>query len=123
MVTANLDTPLMVGSPGNTLTYGVSGAERLNPTIIYQWTRNDGTTVGTNSNTFTLSSVSLSDAGVYTCHATVSSALLSNSITMSDNQTVMIQSELMDQSVACTDLDSYCLLTSNSSKSRICHCL
>ena len=97
MVIANLNAPLMVGQTDNTLTCDVSGDERLSPTIAYQWTRNNGSTetqVGTNSNTFTLSSVGLSDAGVYTCRATVSSDLLSSSITMSDNQAVMVQSEL-----------------------------
>ena len=119
MVTANLNTPLMVGQPGNTLTCGVTGAGNLNPMITYQWTRNDGTTVGTNSNMFTPSSVSLSDAGVYTCLATVSSSLLSNSIMMSDNQAVMSQ----QTNLVHVTLIHTCLLTFNSSKSRICHCL
>ena len=102
-ITANLNTPLMVGqTDNNTLTCGVTGTGNLNPMITYQWTRNDGTTVGTNSNMFTPSSVSLSDAGVYTCRATVSSDLLSNSIVRSDSQVVMIQSKLINQSGACT---------------------
>ena len=108
MVTANLNTPLMVGQTGNTLTCGVTVAGNLNPMTTYQWTRNDGSTVGTNSNMFTLSSISLSDAGVYTCRATVSSNLLSNSITTSGNQTVIVQSELINEPMffAC-NLDSY----------------
>ena len=98
MVTANLNEPLMVGQTDNTLTCDVSGADNLNPTRIYQWTRNDGSTqtpVGTNSNTLTLSPLRLSDAGDYNCSATISSTLLNNDIITSSGtpQRVMIQSE------------------------------
>ena len=98
MVTNNLNTSLMVGQTSNTLTCGVTGAEMLSPTIDYQWTRNDRTTqtqVGTNSNTLTLFSVGLSDAGDYACSITVGSTLLNNDITVSagNAQRLMIQSE------------------------------
>ena len=99
MVTAtNLNqAPLMVGQMG-TLTCVVSGAERLNPTIAYQWTRNDGSTqtqVGTHSNVLSFSAVRLSAAGDYTCSATVGSTLLNNDITASTGnaQRLVIQSE------------------------------
>ena len=90
----------MVGQTSNTLTCDVSGADNLNPTITYQWTRNDGSTqtpVGTDSNTLTLSPLRLSNAGDYTCTATVSSTLLNNDIINStiNSQSVMIQSELI----------------------------
>ena len=91
----------MVGQTGNTLTCDVSGADNLNPTITYQWTRNDGSTqtpVGTSSNTLSLSPLRLSNAGDYTCNATVSSTLLNDDIPASaDNtQRVTIQSELIN---------------------------
>ena len=97
-VTSNLNTPLMVGQTDNILTCDVSGADNLNPTIAYLWTRNDGhtqTQVGTNSN-LTLSSLRFSHVGDYTCNVTVNSTLLNSNIsTSSDNsQRVMIQSEL-----------------------------
>ena len=85
------------------LTCTVSGGDNLSPTIAYQWTRNNSVTVGTNSRTLLLSSIGLSDAGNYTCHATVNSGLLTNSITMSDSQIVMVQSELVE-SYACKQL-------------------
>ena len=94
MVTANLNAPLMVGPTDNTLTCGVSGAENLSPVTDYQWTRNDGSTVGT-TNILSPTSVGLSDAGIYTCHVTVRSGLLSNSIMRSASQIVMVQSELI----------------------------
>ena len=57
------------------LTCSVSGDENLNPTITYQWTKNNGTQtqVGTKSNTLVFLSLRLSDAGKYSCWATVSS--------------------------------------------------
>ena len=98
MITTNFNTPMMVGQTGYTITCDVSGADGLNPIIAYLWTGNDGTPqtpVETNSKFLTLSSIGLSDAGVYTCNAIVNSDLLSNSIMMSNNQIVRIQSELM----------------------------
>ena len=89
------------GQTGNTLTCDVSGTDNLNPTITYQWTRNNGSTqtqVGTNSNTLILSPPRLSNAGDYTCSVTVSSTLLNNDIITSSGitQSVIIQSELID---------------------------
>ena len=91
----------MVGQIGNTLTCEVSVPQNLSPTIAYQWIRDDGSTqrqVGT-TNSFPLTSVGLSDAGKYTCRATVNSDLLSNSIIRLNNQVVMVQSELINYSV------------------------
>ena len=99
MITTNLSTPLMMGQTGNTLTCNVSGTERLSPTIAYQWTRNDGNTqtqVGS-SETLTLPSLTLSNAGEYSCRVTVGSTLLTNDIEASTGtpQRVEIQSELI----------------------------
>ena len=101
MVTANLNAPLMVGQTGYTLTCDVSGADNLTPMITYKWTRNDGSTqiqVGTNSNTLTLSPLRLSNAGDYTCSATINSVLLNNPWFGSYTQfeSVTIQSELLN---------------------------
>ena len=78
IVSANLNTPLMMGQTDKTLTCDVSGADNLNPTITYRWTRNgDPVTVpDSSSNTFSFSPLGLSQAGVYTCRVTVSSSLL-----------------------------------------------
>ena len=98
IVTSNLSTPLMVGQTGNTLTCDVTGAERLSPTIDYQWTRNGETVQGGNSQTLTLSPIQLSHVGNYTCHVIVSSPLLNNTISASSdnsqNVTIRIQGEL-----------------------------
>ena len=100
MVTASLNSPLMVGQTGNTLTCDVSGADNLNPMITYQWTRNDQPVPGATSNTFNFSPLRLSQAGVYTCRATVGSRLLIGDINAAagNPQTVTIQSELMNTS-------------------------
>ena len=100
MVTANLNTPLMVGQTGNILTCDayVSGADNLNPTITYQWTRNGETVPDGNPRTLDLSPLQLSHAGNYTCRATISSSLLNNNITATsdNNQNLTIQSESMN---------------------------
>ena len=91
MITTNLSNmPLVVGQTGIILTCKIAGADILNPVITYQWTRNNGTTqtsVGTNSNTFSLPPLQLSDAGFYSCRVT--SALLNNPVTA--NTSVIIQ--------------------------------
>ena len=101
-MSANLNTPLMVGQTGNSLTCDVSGADNLNPIIAYQWTRNDGRTqtqVGT-SRILKLPPLQLSSAGGYACSVTVSSSLLNNSITTSavNPLRMVIQSESVMQS-------------------------
>ena len=97
MVTANYNTSLMVGQTSSILTCDVSGAERLSPTIDYQWTRNDETVSDGNSRTLTLSPIQLSHAGNYTCSVTVSSSLLNNTISApaSNSQLVIILSKLL----------------------------
>ena len=81
----------MVGQTGYTLTCDVSGAENLNPMII--WIYRNGNTqaqVG-NSRTLHLSPLSLSHAGNYSCNVT--STLLNNPVTADNSQSVMIQGE------------------------------
>ena len=97
IVTANLNTPLMVGQTGNTLTCDVLGADRLNPTIAYQWIRNGETIQDGSSSILNLAPLQLSQAGVYTCRTTVNSNLLSSNIQINaDNtQTVTIESEFI----------------------------
>ena len=81
-----------MGQSDYSLICNVIGAE--NPTVTYQWTKNNGTQiqiqVGANSNTLSFSSLRLSDAGLYTCQATVSSPC---NITIMDTQEVTLQSE------------------------------
>ena len=51
----------------------LSGLDRLNAAITYQWTKENGTKtqIGTNSNTLSFSSLRLSDTGLYTCEISV----------------------------------------------------
>ena len=96
-ITANLSASLEVGQTGNTLICEVTGAEKLSPTITYNWTRNNKTISKSdgNSKTLNLSPLRLSHAGSYACNITVSSALLSCNISASShkNEIVTIQSE------------------------------
>ena len=87
----------MLGQSGYSLTCGITGAENLNPSITYQWTKNNGTEtqiqVGADPKVLSFSPLRLSDAGRYTCQATVSSPYLNDNITMMRNHDFMIQSE------------------------------
>ena len=80
------------------LTCGVTGVENLDSSITYQWTKNNGTTQtqvpnGDIPKILSFSTLRFSDAGRYTCQATVSSPYLSNDITMMDTHDVRIQSK------------------------------
>ena len=86
-----------MGQSGYSLTCGVNGAENLNSSITYQWIKNNGIPtilVGTNE-VLSFSSLRLSDAGRYTCQATVSSPYLNNDITMTNIQDVRLQSKYL----------------------------
>ena len=80
------------------LTCSVSGAENLNPTITYRWTKNSGsgqTQVGINSNTLSFTPLQLADAAHYVCGVTVSSSYLINDIAAMTSFDVRIRCELM----------------------------
>jgi hypothetical protein len=91
MVTANhLNTPLMVGQTGYSLTCDVSGADNINSTII--WTKNRSTQAQVdNSTTLPLTPLNLSHAGNYSC--SITSTLLNNPVMATNSQRVIIQSE------------------------------
>ena len=80
------------------------GAEKLNHTINYQWTKmNDTgtfTEVGTNSNILSLSPLYLSHAGSYTCEVTIiSQGFLKGPIKKENNIKLKIPSELINFTV------------------------
>ena len=85
--------PPVVGQ-SYSLTCTVTGAENLSPSITYQWTKNNGaqTQIGADR-VLSFSSLRLSDAGQYTCQATVSSSYLNNDITIMDTHDVRLQSK------------------------------
>ena len=76
------------------LTCSVSGAENLNPTVTYQWTKNNGTQVGTTLNTLSFTPLRLSNTASYSCSVTTSSSYLSGDIVAMNSQDVRIQSKL-----------------------------
>ena len=126
MVTASLNTPLMVGQTGNTLTCDVSGADNLNLMITYQWTRNDGTTssepVGNSSNTLPLSPLRLSHAGSYSC--SITSTLLNDPgpINAANGQSVTIQSKYDYFAAMAIRTQILYTLCSNSARSTVRYC-
>ena len=88
-----------MGQSGYSLTCGVNGAGNLNASTTYQWTKNNGTQtqiqIGANPKVLSFSPLRLSDAGQYTCQATVSSPYLSDSINMMASRSVTVLSELL----------------------------
>ena len=69
----------------------VTGAEGLtDSTTNYQWFKNGEVVSGQIMETLSFASLSFSDAGGYTCQATVMSSLLSGNITMSSTDTVEV---------------------------------
>ena len=88
-VSAGVATPI-AGSMYS-LTCTVTGTERLtDSTRNYQWFKNGKVMSGETMDILSLSSLSFSDAGGYTCQATVMSSLLSGPITMSSTNTVEV---------------------------------
>ena len=103
----------MLGQNGYSLTCGVNGAHNLNASIIYQWTKNNGTQtqiqVGANPAVLSFSPLKLSDAGRYTCNITVSSLHLDNDIIMKGSEDVTIQSEFIHIDKLVTRIFNFCL--------------
>ena len=72
------------------LTCTVTGAERLTgSTITYKWFKDGAVVSNQTMHTLSFPSLSFSDAGDYTCQATVMSSLLSGSISTSNSNSVV----------------------------------
>ena len=81
---------MVLGQSGYSLICDIAVTGIENPSIIYQWTKSNGTQtqVGTDR-VLSFSLLRLSDAGRYTCRATISSSC---NITKMDTQDVTVQS-------------------------------
>ena len=88
---------LILGQSGYSLACNVTGVENLNPSITYQWTKDNGTQTqiqtGADPGVLSFSPLRFSDAGQYTCQATVSPHYLNSDITVMGTQDVRIQSK------------------------------
>ena len=81
-ITSSVGAP-MVGSMYS-LTCTITGAERLTDAMVtYQWFKNNAVVSGQTMATLSFSPLTFSDAGSYTCQATINSSLLSDPITTS----------------------------------------
>ena len=85
---------------------GVSGAENLNPTTTYRWTRNSGTEIqiGDDPSILSFTPLRLADAASYICEVTISSSYITGDIiAMSINpHNISIQSELKNFAIVTT---------------------
>ena len=93
----------------HSLTCTVTGADRLNPTITYQWFKDNTVVSGETQSTLSFSSLSLSDAGQYICDVTVSSNFLSQPIIAKSN-TQDLTLESKNNFGLSTILVSWCML-------------
>ena len=89
----------MLGQSGYSLTCNIIGELTdpaiVNPSITYQWTKENDTTqtlIQVSSILSFSSPLRLSDAGQYTCQAMISSSYL-NTITVNDSHDITFQSE------------------------------
>jgi hypothetical protein len=81
----------MVGSMYS-LTCTVTGAERLTDAMVtYQWLKNGAVVSDQTMATLSFSPLTFSDAGSYTCQATVTSSLLGDPITTASSNSVDIR--------------------------------
>ena len=77
-----------------TLMCVINGAKSLDAPLTYQWTKNSDTLMQkaitiSNSSVLIFSPLRLSDAGRYTCHATVSSPYLRTDITLTESWNII----------------------------------
>ena len=95
-ITTRLSEASALVQKGYSLICSINGAENLNPSISYQWTKNNGSQIqmqtGNDPQVLSFSLFRLSDVGEYTCLATISSSYL-NDITVMETQHVAIKSE------------------------------
>ena len=97
-ITTRLSEASSMAQKGYFLICSINGTENLNPSISYQWTKNNGTHIqmqtGNDPQVLSVSLFRLSDAGEYTCLVTISSSYVHDNIIVMENQHVAIQSEL-----------------------------
>lgn len=82
----------------NFLRCSVSGADNLNTSITYLWTKNNGTQtqciqIGTDPALSSFTPFRLSDVGRFTCQATLSSPILNHDIIIAESHDITIPSE------------------------------
>lgn len=91
----------IVGEHAYSLTCIANGAENIIPSVTYHWFKNYGTQtqlqVGFPANTLFFSNLSLSDAGRYTCLATISSPYLDDDITATGSHDFRVYCKLLLQ--------------------------
>ena len=76
------------------LTCTITGAERLTDVgamVTYQWLKNGAVVSDQTVATLSFSPLTFSDAGSYTCHATVTSSLLSDPINTASSNSVGVR--------------------------------
>lgn len=88
----------MLGDTNYSLTCNVVMSDNLFPIMNYRWTKNNGTIMQleTTSNSLSFPHLRMSDSGLYTCYATISSHTLSRDVILIGSHNVTVQSELLN---------------------------
>ena len=124
-ISVSMGSPSEILGSAHYLTCIVTGAESLaDSTIAYQWFMDGEVVSDQTTRTLSFPSLSLSDAGHYTCWSTVMSSLLSGSISSSSSVVLHLTSKSLNSlsliSSLCMTLNSACYFTSHSTISN-CH--
>ena len=82
-----------------TITHHILGADNLNSTLTYKWTKNNGSKIlfiPTTSNTLAFSPVNVSDAGNCNCEFTISSRYLVESrVVVNDSRHLQVKGKTL----------------------------
>ena len=92
IINVRVDIDVVTTMSGSTysLNCTVTGAEMLTGSTTYQWFKNDDMVVGQKVKTYSITPLSFTDAGGYTCQAIIMSNLLSGPITMISSNSINI---------------------------------
>ena len=92
-ITTSTSGAPVLGQNNYALTCNVVGAERLNASISYQWTKNGGPQTQAETKNLPFSALGISDGGQYMCQATVRSPYLNGDMTVMGSHNFIISSK------------------------------
>ena len=98
----------------NLLRCSVSGADNLNGSMTYLWTKNNGTQthciqISSDPTLSPFTPFRLSDVGRFTCQATLRSPFLNHDIIMMDSHDITLPSETILYALRCLHGQQVCI--------------
>ena len=95
----------------HTLICEVLGVDKLNPTIIYQWSKSRGQFVVNLSTNLSFHSLRLSDAGEYACQVIVKSPYLHSNVTAVASYSLVLECKII---IVCVEIQLLLLYHCNT---------